>query len=179
MKVLSSTSANRPDMGRSQGKSEKAELFSQLLDQKRKNPSADVDPAGPATPLVPGGEGGATFESFTKEPEAIAGPSAWPKVTELAHEIVEHISSSGTHNAPAINIEFKSQTLEGLQVQVKSLEGFISVNFFTAVPHVAELLSNHLDGLRLALENRGVRVRQLRISSRGAGAAAKNTRWTR
>lgn len=179
MRVLNSTAASRPNMGGSQGKSEKAELFSQILHGKRKDLSPEGDPASPASPLAAAGERGTTCENTTKEPGAIAGPPAWPKVTELANEIVDRAALGGTHDAPSIHIEFKSRTLHGLQVQVQSIDGLVSVNFSTAVPPVAELLSNHLDSLRLALQSRGVRIRQLSISSRAAGATAKNARWTR
>ncbi len=91
-------------------------------------------------------------------------PPAPAIIDQLASEIVDHISSHQADGMRSVEIQFNSQTLEGLRVSVKSEQGSIAVNFQTPVARVAGLLQKNLGALRSALHTKGIRISQLAIS---------------
>lgn len=94
------------------------------------------------------------------------GKSVPPQIeklsTEIGHQIEIFKQEGGAH---AVNINFDSKTLEGLQVQIRQHDGELAIRFITQSNHVSKLLSRHSGELREALAGKGVRIGSIAIAS--------------
>jgi flagellar hook-length control protein FliK len=93
---------------------------------------------------------------------ASAPPQIEKLITEMGHQI-DILKQGG--RAEAVNITFDSKTLEGLQVQIRQQDGELAIRFVTQSDNVSKLLSSHTGELREGLTSKGVRIRNIAISS--------------
>jgi flagellar hook-length control protein FliK len=92
-----------------------------------------------------------------------------PQVEQLTNEIshqIDVLKQGG--KTEGVNITFDSKTLEGLQVQIRPQNGEMAIRFVTQSENVSNLLSKHTGELREALTSKGVKVRNITISSQNA-----------
>lgn len=92
--------------------------------------------------------------------------------TEIGHQI-DLFKQGG--KAEAVNITFDSKTLEGLQVQIRQQEGELAIRFVTQSDNVSNLLSRHTGELREALTSKGIRIRNIGISSAHASPVMRRS----
>jgi flagellar hook-length control protein FliK len=141
----------------SKGKTDKSDRFSKILEVRRKESMPQFD--------LPGENQSSAMPASARQPESICGAPILADMERLAAEIVDHITSHQANGAGSVEIQFNSQTLEGLRVNVRSTEqGQVAINFQTPVARVAGLVQKNLADLRSALESKGIRVTQLVIS---------------
>jgi len=65
-------------------------------------------------------------------------------------------------------MSFDSQTLQGLQVQIRQLDGEVAIHFITPSDSVSTLLKNHVSELRETLVAKGIRVGNIAVAHTGA-----------
>ena len=163
MKIVKAGDGSDQQTPKPTGKTGKGSSFAKKLEAKRKVPP---------TPVTGGNAMGGAQTSLLATAKAETNASATPSsIQHLANEIVDHMHSQTVGDVKQVDIQFKSQTLAGLGVQVQSVRGVVSVNFVTQVDSVASLLNRNLDGLRSVLESKGVRVSGLGVSGPGTSVA--------
>ncbi len=161
MRIHKTSMEGRHEITGVKAKTNKSDRFAKILEVRRKDSMPQFD--------LPGENQSSTMPGPTSRPESISGAPVSTEIEPLATEIVGHISSHEANGARSVEIQFNSQTLEGLRVSVRSTEqGQVAINFSTPVPRVAGLLQKNLGSLRSALENKGIRVTKL-VVSRWAG----------
>jgi len=137
----------------SKGKPDKADAFSKILAQKRTESIAAMNVLGENP----------NSELPAPHSENVATAPASLDIERLASEIVDHISSHQAAGTKSVDIQFNSQTLEGLRVTIQSQQGSIAINFLTPVTRIASVVQKNLATLRTALENKGVPVSEVRV----------------
>lgn len=158
MRIHKTSTESHHEITSSKGKTDKGDRFSKILGVKRKESHPEFNLlAEDQSPGMP---------AATGQPESISGVRVSTDVERLAAEIVDHISSHQANGARSVEIQFNSQTLEGLRVIVRSDRGAVAVSFLTPVARVAGLLQKNLENLRSALESKGVRVAHLAVNRR-------------
>jgi len=98
-----------------------------------------------------------------------------PQVDQLTNEIghqIDVLKQGG--KTEGVNITFDSKTLEGLQVQIRPQNGEMAIRFVTQSENVSNLLSKHTGELREALTSKGVKIRNITISSSGTPVAGRS-----
>lgn len=156
MRIQKTGTEGRHEITSSKVTADKADRFSKILEEKRKE-------SAPQFNLL--GEGqNSELPATTRQPESISNAPASADIDRLASEIVDHISSHQADGMRSVEIQFNSQTLEGLRVSVRGQQGSITIQFVTPVAQVAALLQKNLGNLRSALESKGIRVTQLVVS---------------
>lgn len=156
MRIQKTGTEGRHQIASSKVKTDKADRFSKILEEKRKE-------SAPQFNLLAEGQSSGP-PAATRQPESISSAPASTDIERLASEIVDRISSNQTDGMRSVEIQFNSQTLEGLRVSVRSQLGSIAINFFTPVARVASLLQKNLGNLRSALESKGIRAPRLVVS---------------
>lgn len=140
------------------GRQVSGERFAKILESKRREAMPPLDVfAQPQHPEL------SKAASENKTEHVSYTPAKPPEIEQLASEIVERISVHRTGGAPVIDIQFNAKTLAGLQVQVRSDQGAVAVNFLAPAPRIAKLLDNNLGKLRSALEEKGVRLAKIAV----------------
>ena len=90
--------------------------------------------------------------------------AARPTGATLASEIVQEIRMVSPSGAPpAIEIQFNSKTLDGLRVQVGSVDGQLNIQFLPKTEQTAQLLSENVASLNQALVDRGYKVAAIAV----------------
>ncbi|HEX4772162.1 MAG TPA: flagellar hook-length control protein FliK [Bryobacteraceae bacterium] len=159
MRVQKTSTEGRHEISAVKAKTEKSDRFSKILERSRGE-------SGPQFNLA-GENQSSAMRDVTPQSERIFTAPASADLERLAAEIVDHISSHRSNGARSVEIQFNSQTLQGLRVSLRSTEqGQVAINFLTPVPRVAGLVQKNLGSLRLALESKGIRVTQLEVSRR-------------
>lgn len=136
--------------------------FGQLLRQKKVSLEEEAAPPGQAQ-AAPG--------LFPREPviraEETAAPApVQPVVVEaLAAEIEARIDVAGPHE---VRIEFNSQVLGSVSVQLTRQGDELRVQFASATMETRQVLEANADSLRAALERRGYQP-SIRVESRRDG----------
>ena len=156
MRIQKTGTEGRHEITSTKGKTDKSDRFSKILEVKRKESLPQFDLLGDNRNTV--------AADVTHQPESVSGTPAPLDVHRLASEIVDHISAHQTSAGRVVEIQFNSQTLEGLRVSVRGEQGQVAINFQTPVGRVAALVQNNLASLRSALENKGIQVSQLIVS---------------
>lgn len=157
MRIHKTSTEGHHEITSSKGKTDKSDRFSKILEVRRKESMPQFD--------LPGESQNPTMSSSARPPESISGAPVLTDVERLAAEIVDHITTHQANGARSVEIQFNSQTLEGLRVSVRSTEqGQVAINFQTPVARVAGLVQKNLGDLRSALEGKGIRVTQLVVS---------------
>ncbi|MBV9157205.1 MAG: flagellar hook-length control protein FliK [Acidobacteriaceae bacterium] len=161
MRIQKAHTERQQEIANSKVAGDKGGRFSKILEARRQEsmPQYNVLAQGerPGLPEVAG-----------KSAQVSSAPVS-TDIERLASEIVDHISSHQARGACSVEIQFNSQVLAGLRVNVRSEQGSISVNFLTAAPSVAAVVQKNLGSLRAALEGKGVRVSNLAVVSRSTG----------
>lgn len=96
------------------------------------------------------------------QPATIASSQIEKLTAEIGHQI--DIFKQGGR-LESVNITFDSKTLEGLQVQIRQQDGAMAIHFVTQSDNVSNLLSGHTGELREALTSKGIRIRNIAVSS--------------
>jgi hypothetical protein len=105
------------------------------------------------------------------EVHAPAGTAALAQIHALAGEMVDKVQVlKNQAGDERVDIQFNSKTLQGLQVSISQSEGKVSVQFSTPNEQVSQLLSQNVQALTQALNNRGVDVADVRVASYSAAA---------
>jgi flagellar hook-length control protein FliK len=169
MKVVKAGPTDDQQTAKTQTKTEKSSSFAKTLNEKRKTSPA---PAMPANGLADGNAAATPTPIANEASKGVTTPP--PDIDHLVNEIVDHIGSYRSGETQHLDIEFKSQVLGGLGVHVQKEHGTVAVSFVTRADGAAALLNQHLDSLRSALEDKGVRVASLKVSSGTAGAVNRN-----
>jgi len=107
-------------------------------------------------------------------PVAVAQPRTGvmsEKLRALANEIAQKIVQSarvGTNRAgeAEFQIDLKSSVLSGLQIKVSSKHGKITAVFSGKDPEVLKMIKQNADGLRSALQGRGLTLAELKIEEK-------------
>ncbi len=156
MRIQKTSPESRQEITNPKGNADKNDRFSKVLEGRRNEsmPQFNLSGEGQGSELPP----------TIRQPESISSAPASTHMERLASEIVDHISSHEADGARSVEIQFNSQTLEGLRVSVQSQQGSIIVCFLTPVARVAGLVQKNLGSLRSALESKGIRVAQLVVS---------------
>jgi flagellar hook-length control protein FliK len=135
---------------------------------QQKNPPATLDLLS-VNPLAADASATRSSQASTgADPGKIAQPgaSAPPEIEKLSTEMGHQIDIFKQEGrAEGVNITFDSKTLEGLQVQIRQQDGELGIRFVTQSDNVSKLLSRHTGELREALTSKGVRIRNIAISS--------------
>jgi flagellar hook-length control protein FliK len=76
-----------------------------------------------------------------------------PALRDLVGEIHVHAGGAGPTE---IEIQFTSQTLEGLRVNIKREEGVVSIQFSTSSESTSRLLAQHMPQLSKTLTSRDI-----------------------
>jgi flagellar hook-length control protein FliK len=159
MRVQKTSAEGRHEISGPKARTDKNDRFSKMLERSRGE-------SGPQFSLA-GENQSSAMRDVTPQPASISSAPASIDVEHLAAEIVDHISSHQSSGARSVEIQFNSQTLQGLRVSLRSTEqGQVAINFLTTVPQVAGLVQKNLGSLRVALESKGIRVTQLVVSRR-------------
>ena len=86
---------------------------------------------------------------------------------EIAQKIVENVRVGINRAGEAeFQIELKSSVLSGLQIRISGGHGKISAAFSGADPGVLKLIRDNADGLKQALQGRGLQLTELKIEER-------------
>ena len=155
MRVQKPGTEGRHEITGPKAKTNQADRFSKLLEEKRKE-------SGPQFNLLPERQS-SELPAPTGQSESISSAPASTDISRLASEIVDHISSHEANGIRSVEIQFNSQTLEGLRVSLRNQQGSITINFLTPVARVAVLVQNNLENLRTTLEGKGIRVTRLAV----------------
>jgi flagellar hook-length control protein FliK len=159
MRVQKTSVEGRHEISGIKARADKNDRFSKILEGSRGQ-------SGPPFNLA-GENQSAAMSGVTRQPESISSAPASTDLERLAAEIVDHISSHQSSGARSVEIQFNSETLQGLRVSLRSTDqGQVAINFLTPVPRVAGLVQKNLGSLRLALESKGIRVTQVVVSRR-------------
>ncbi|MBV8808612.1 MAG: flagellar hook-length control protein FliK [Acidobacteriaceae bacterium] len=156
MRIQKASPEGRQEITNAKGNADKNDRFSKILDERRKESMPQFN--------LPGEGQGSELPPTIRQPESISSAPASTDIERLASEIVDNISSHEAGGARSVEIQFNSQTLEGLRVSVQTLQGSITVSFLSPVSRVAGLVQRNLGSLRSALESKGIRVAQLAVS---------------
>jgi hypothetical protein len=126
-----------------------------------------------------GGQGAASAQGFRLNPAlmapvAVAQPRTGvmsDKLRALANEIAQKIVQNvrvGTNRAgeAEFQIDLKSSVLNGLQIKVSGKHGKITAVFSGKDAEVLKLIKQNADGLKSALQGRGLMLAELRIEER-------------
>ncbi|HEY8207096.1 MAG TPA: flagellar hook-length control protein FliK [Myxococcaceae bacterium] len=126
-----------------------------------------------------GDQGAAAAQGFKLNPAlmapvAVAQPRTGvmsEKLRALANEIAQKIVQNvrvGTNRAgeAEFQIDLKSSVLNGLQIKVSSKHGKITAVFSGKDTEVLKLIKQNADGLKSALQGRGLTLADLRIEER-------------
>lgn len=126
-----------------------------------------------------GGQGAAAAQGFRLNPAlmapvAVAQPRTGAmseKLRALANEIAQKIVQNvrvGTNRAgeAEFQIDLKSSVLNGLQIKVSGKHGKITAVFSGKDAEVLKLIKQNADGLKSALQGRGLVLAELRIEER-------------
>jgi flagellar hook-length control protein FliK len=157
MRIQKTHTESPREIAQSKGEAGKSDRFSMILEERRKE-------SMPQFNLLARGES-PELSVATVQPGHFSGVPASTEVERLAAEIVDRIFSHQSDGSRSLDIQFNSQTLEGLRVNVRSSQGSIAVSFQTPVARVAGLVQKNLGSLRSALESKGVRVSRLVVST--------------
>jgi len=157
MRIQKAHTESYQEIVNSKGEAGKKDRFSMILEERRRE-------SMPQFSLLAQGEG-PELPVTTGQPGQIPGVPASTDIERLAAEIVDRISSHQTDSSRSVEIQFNSQTLEGLRVNVRSAQGSIAVSFLTPAARVAGLVQKNLGNLRSALESKGIRVSQFVVST--------------
>jgi hypothetical protein len=114
---------------------------------------------------------------FSSGAAKVAQPSTSipPQLEQLTLEISHQIDvSRHGGKTEGVNITFDSNTLNGLQVQIRPQEGEMAIRFVTRSENISNLLSKHSGELREALTGKGVKIRDISITSHGTPEVWKN-----
>lgn len=161
MRIQKTSTEGRHEITGAKAKTDKSDRFSKILEVRRKESMPQFD--------LPGENQSSAMPGAPSQPESISGAPVSTEMERLAAEIVDRISSHEANGARSVEIQFNSQTLEGLRVSIRTSEqGQVAINFLTPVARVAGLVQKNLGSLRSALESKGIRVTQL-VVSRWAG----------
>ena len=157
MRIQKTHPESHREIAQSKGEAGKSDRFSMILEERRRESMSQFNllaqSESPELPMTTGQSG------------QISGVPASIDIERLASEIVDRISSHQVDGSRSVDIQFNSQTLEGLRVNVRSSQGSIAVSFLTPAPRVAGLVQKDLYRLRSALESKGIRVSQLAVST--------------
>lgn len=134
--------------------------FGQLLRQKKASLEEEIPPQAQAAP-------GVFAQQPVIRPEETAGAApVQPAVVEaLAAEIEARIDVAGPNE---VRIEFNSQVLGGVSVQLTRQGDELQVQFASATPETRQVLEANAETLREALERRGYQS-SIRVESRRDG----------
>jgi hypothetical protein len=107
-------------------------------------------------------------------PVAVAQPRTGAmseKLRALANEIAQKIVQNvrvGTNRAgeAEFQIDLKSSVLNGLQIKVSGRRGKITAVFSGSDAEVLKLIKQNAEGLKSALQGRGLTLAELRIEER-------------
>jgi flagellar hook-length control protein FliK len=156
----SQAAAVQPDKARDTPDTKKDGKFAKVLakkaDEKKPGeaklaqPSAGVAAGPPAQGPAPVEKKDAAHAAH--EPRAIQG---------LAQEITVAQSSNRTD----VKIQLHSKVLDGLNIQITRQAGRVSVEFQTASPQVATLLTSNTSQLASALQARGIQVGSINVQN--------------
>jgi flagellar hook-length control protein FliK len=133
---------------------------SPVAERAQVTPSPAVGGNDSSSPAVSSSASAAA--SKTSHPAATTPPQIDGLATEVGHHI-DIFKQDG--KTSAINITFDSKTLEGLHVQIRQQDGELAIRFVSQSDNVSKLLSRHTGDLREALENKGVKIRNIAISN--------------
>lgn len=160
MRIHKTGTESHHELTSSKAKTDKSDRFSQFLAVRRKESMPQFD--------LPGENQSSPTPAAARQPESISGAPVLDEVGRLAAEIVDHITTHQANGVRSVEIQFNSQTLEGLRVSVRSVgQAQVAINFQTPVPRVAVSVQKNLEDLRSALEGKGIRVAQLIVSRSG------------
>jgi flagellar hook-length control protein FliK len=159
MRVQKTGAQARHEVAGAKPGTQKSDRFSRVLQIKREESAPKFNLTGDNQSSV--------ANTVTRQPENISSIPASADLERLATEIVDHISSHHSDGTPSLEIQFNSQTLEGMRVNVRRTEqGQVAIHFLTPVPRVAALVQKNLSSLRSALESKGMRIAQLQVNRR-------------
>jgi hypothetical protein len=86
---------------------------------------------------------------------------------EIAQRIVERIRVGvNARGESEFQIDLRSNVLQGLSIKISGAKGRIRAVFSGKDREVLQLLQRQSDGLRSALEGRGLKVEELRVEER-------------
>ncbi|HVE84483.1 MAG TPA: flagellar hook-length control protein FliK [Myxococcales bacterium] len=114
------------------------------------------------------------FNPALMAPVAVAQPrtsAASEKLRALANEIAQKIVQAarvGTNRAgeTEFQIDLKSSVLSGLQIKISGRHGKITAVFSGKDPEVLKLIKQNADGLKQALQGRGLMLAELKIEEK-------------
>ncbi len=159
MRIQKPAMDSRTEAAKPVAESEKNGRFSKILEEKRGE--SQLDNHFP-TPNPEWNQ----LQSTSAKPQQVAGGGDAARVDQLASEIVSSVAAHEKDGVHSVEIQFNSNVLDGLRVQVQSERGVVSINFIAATPQVSRFLNSNLATLRGALENRGVQITQLAVNRR-------------
>jgi len=93
----------------------------------------------------------------------VAKPADVPGVRDLEGLVQEILVVAGPGSAPLVEVQFHSDTLEGLSVQVSKTGDQVSIRFLTSSTSVAQLLSQNSSQLLQGLEAKGLQVAPIQV----------------
>ena len=94
---------------------------------------------------------------------AVTRPADVPEVRDLDGLVQEILVAAGPGSAPMVEVQFHSNTLDGLNVQVSKAGDEISIRFLTSSTSVAQLLSRNSEQLSQGLGARGLQVAPIQV----------------
>ncbi len=99
------------------------------------------------------------------QPEMVFQPSSemrsdTTKIQALIQEILVVAQPNGRQ---AVEIQFDSKTLDGLNVQISQQQGQVAIRFSAASAPVSELISRNLDQLSDALQRKGLNLAPIQV----------------
>jgi hypothetical protein len=144
------------EIANSKGEAGKNDRFSKILEERRKESMPQFSLLGGEGPELP---------VSTGHSEHISGLPLSTDVERLALEIVDRISSHQADGSRSVEIQFNSQILKGLLVDVRSLQGSVVVSFISPAQRLSDLVQKNLGTLRSALESKRVRVSRILVST--------------
>ncbi len=169
MKVPSDTVGSAPAPSRSrESKTSQSRAFDSVLERKSEQRKSEND-GKPVTPWPPdegsplAATGPLPAPMSTIAPSAAEAPAVLTEVRDLDGLVHEILVVAGPGTKPTVEIQFHSNTLEGLNVQIAKNGDDISIRFLTSSNAVAQLLSRKSDQLSQGLEAKGLHVAPIRV----------------
>ncbi len=160
MKIEGGSQSVGKTTGKESDRASGSKGFGQLLRQKKALREEEIPPQVQAAPVV------LAQQTVIRAEETAGAAPVQPAVVEaLAAEIETRIDVAGPNE---VRIEFNSQVLGGVSVQLTRVGDELRVQFASPTAETRQVLEANADTLREALERRGYQS-SIRVESRRDG----------